>query len=541
MRISRTRTIVATVAAILCAAGTLNAQPAAGQPTRPSDTESLVRTPSGRLHGTVEADYRIFKGIRYGMPPVGRLRWRPAKPPVPWPGVKEATAPGPICPQLPAVFGGEPSTNEDCLFLNVTTPRVDAGAKRKPVLVWIHGAGTIGSGDVFDASRLAAEGDLVVVTINYRMGLFGGFGHPRLKDSGTLGLQDQRAALRWVRRNIAAFGGDPGNVSLFGVSFGATAVAAHTMSPGSRGLFDKVIMHSGFPTMDAPDGAIYRSLGRLPVFGWKKDSEARDLGEQMATYFGCDGEQPLKCLRAIPAARILEYPQGMSIFQTYAYGNKVLPGLPEDLLRAGKFAGVPVLAGSTRDEHRTFVAIRELTGDPIQDADYPAVLAQAFGDKADEVAAEYPLSDYESARVAFASVMTDRMWAKSTQEYLGLYARKSNVYSYEFNDQNPPPEFPFPEDLPSGAYHNSDISYLLRSPAFEAQLSAPQRALSTAMIKYWSAFAHTGRPAVAGLPAWPRYNSTGYVQSLAPGEGGIRPVDYASEHHLEFWKHLGDS
>ena len=136
--------------------------------------------------------------------------------------------------------------------------------------------------------------------------------------------------------------------------------------------------------------------------------------------------------------------------------------------------------------------------------------------------------------------MTDRMWAKGTQEYLDLYSEKSKVFFFEFADEFPPPEFPFPEGLPSGAYHNSDISYLLRGPDFEAQLTPAQLDLSDAMIEYWSAFARTGRPQVSGLPAWSRYDTTGMVQSLAPGAGGIAPVDYAAEHHLYFWDTLGD-
>lgn len=495
-----------------------------------------IRVGTGWLRGVVGSDYRLFQGIPYAAPPVGDLRWRSPRPPKPWAGVRPAEKPGAICPQLPVAFGGRPSTDEDCLFLNVTTPRVSRGDRPRPVLVWIHGAGTIGSGDVFDARRLAARGDLVVVTVNYRMGVFGAFGHPALKDSGTFGLQDQRAALKWVRRNIAVFGGDPRNVSLTGVSFGATAAAAHTLSPLSRGLFDKVIMHSGFPTMDAPAGAIYPFLGALPVYGWKSDADVRGLGTDMAKRFGCTGGDALACLRRIPAEKLLKYPQGMSIFQTYAYGNRELSDIPESLLRKGRFARVPVLAGATRDEHRTFVAIRAMTGSPIREEDYPAVLRQAFGDHADEVESAYPLSRYENANVAFAAVMTDRMWAKATKEYVDLYGRRNPVYFYEFADRNPPKEFPFPPGLPSGAYHNADIGYLFRSPSFERRLTFAQLRLSDAVIGYWSAFAHTGQPARGGLPAWPRYNTTGHVQSLAPDE--IGPVDYVAEHRLPFWNRI---
>lgn len=534
----RTALVTSTVALLTATIAPVTAAGGAGP--EPTPAENLVQIDTGKLQGEVHDDYRLFEGIPYGAPPTGNRRWKPAQRPASWDGVRDATRPGAICPQLPAVFGGVGSEEEDCLFLNVTTPRADTGDDKKPVLVWIHGAGTIGSGDVFEASRLAAQGDAIVVTINYRMGIFGAFGHPRLKDSGTIGLQDQRAALRWVRRNVEAFGGDKHNVSLFGVSFGATAAVAHTLAPRSRGLFDKVILHSAFPTMDAPDGAIYPFLEELPVYGWKSDAEVRELGSKMAEHFGCTGPRPLACLRGKSVKELLTYPDGMAIFQTYGYGNRELRRLPEELLRRGRFADVPVLAGSTRDEHRTFVAIRELIGYPIKDEDYTDVLTQAFGDKADEVEAVYPLSDYANARVAFASVMTDRMWAKGTQEYADLYGAKNEVYRFEFADENPPPEFPFPDGLPSGAYHNSDVSYLLRGPDFEGQLTTPQLALSDAMIEYWSAFARTGSPQVLGLPLWPRYDTTGLVQSLAPGAGGIAPVDFEDEHHLDFWNSLGD-
>ena len=338
---NRIRAAIAAVAVVSLTALIAPSLPAEGAPPESTSSEAVVRVDTGKLRGEVHDDYRLFEGIPYGAPPTGDLRWKPADRPASWSGVRDATQPGAICPQLPAVFGGVGSTEEDCLFLNVTTPRAGTGDDQKPVLLWIHGAGTIGSGDVFEASRLAAQGDVIVVTINYRMGIFGAFGHPGLKDSGTIGLQDQRAAMRWVRRNIAAFGGDEHNVSLFGVSFGATAAVAHTLSPRSRGLFDKVILHSAFPTMDAPDGAIYPFLEELPVYGWKSDAEARELGSQMAEHFGCTGGHPLACLRGKSVEDLLTYPQGMSIFQTYAYGNRELRALPEDLLRQGRFATRP--------------------------------------------------------------------------------------------------------------------------------------------------------------------------------------------------------
>ncbi|MFD0559137.1 para-nitrobenzyl esterase [Stackebrandtia endophytica] len=502
-------------------------------------TADVVTIDTGQVRGTVADDHRLFQGIPYAASTAGENRWLPPQPAASWEGVRDATRPGSPCPQVGGEYGGDDSFDEDCLFLNVTTPPESTGDK--PVVIWIHGNGSIGSGDVFSADRMAAQGDVIVVTVNYRMGVFGAFAHPELADSGTLGLQDQRAAMQWVQRNAAAFGGDPDNVTLFGVSFGATAISGHLIATESQGLFQRAIMHSGFSVMDAPDGALYEDLGAMDTFGWTVDAEQRAMGEAIAAELGCvgDSDTVLECLRAKTAEELLSYPAIMNIFQSYSHGSAELPQPPADALAAGDFAEVPVLAGSTLDEHRTFVAIRILTGAPIEDDRYDAVLAQAFGDDAAVVAQQYPLADYANANEAFAQVMTDRMWAQAIMRQNELLAAKNPVYFYEFADRNPPAEFPFPPQLEPGAYHNADISYLLRAPEFEAELSPEQLELSDAMIGYWSRFAWTGDPNGDGAVEWPMFGDSGYVQSLAPGEGGIGQVDFRSEHLLDFWESLG--
>ncbi|MGH8795373.1 MAG: carboxylesterase/lipase family protein [Stackebrandtia sp.] len=503
------------------------------------DKGNIVTTDAGKVRGVVEDDHRLFQGIPYAAPPKGDLRWAPPQPAEPWEGVRDASEPGSPCPQVGTPFGGDRVEEEDCLFLNVTTPKSGRTDDRKPVMVWLHGNGAIGSGDVFDASRLAADGDAVVVTLNYRLGVFGAFGHPELEDSGTLGLQDQRAALEWVQRNAEAFGGDPGNVTLFGISFGATAVSGHLMAEKSDGLFHRAIMHSGFSLMDVPAGGLYSWLEALPWYGWRTDEETRANGETVAAELGCaDPETALECLRAKPVKELLDYPQVMSIFQSYAFGNAELPQTPREAMEAGAFADVPVLAGATKDEHRTFAAIRELSGDPIED--YAAVLKTAFEDKASLVEEEYPLSDYDdNPTLAFATVMTDRMWASGTYEQNELLAAKSPTYFYEFADRNAPTEgFPFPDHLAPGAFHNADVSYLFRSPEFAEELTPEQLRLSDQLIQYWTTFARNGDPNGADLPEWPAFGDDGYVQSLAPGEEGITRSDYAAEHKLDFWRNL---
>jgi para-nitrobenzyl esterase len=195
---------------------------------------AVVRTDAGPVRGTVTDTYRLFQGIPYAASTAGEGRWHPPGPV--WRGRSpiDATRPGSMCPQQPSSYADVASLEEDCLCLNVTTPRSADSQQHKPVMVWIHGDGAVGAGSIFDARRLATRGDVVVVTINYRLGIFGAFGHPGLDGSGTFGLQDQQGALRWVARNAAAFGGDPGNVTVFGESYGGSPPAPTWSRPGRR-------------------------------------------------------------------------------------------------------------------------------------------------------------------------------------------------------------------------------------------------------------------------------------------------------------------
>ena len=491
----------------------------------------VVHTDTGDVRGTVHPDHRVFQGIPYAAPPAGELRWAPPQPAKPWTGERAATKPGSPCPQLKNAIADLSGTNEDCLFLNVTTPTKPGD--KKPVMVWIHGDGAIGSGDQFDPTRLAVDGDVVVVTFNFRLGVFGGFAHPELKDSGTIGLQDQRAVLQWVKRNAAAFGGDPGNVTLFGVSYGALSTSAHLMSKESHGLFHKVIMQSGFTLMDMPAGAVYEGIPALPWYGWTTTKDAQAQGVALAQQLGC---KDLACLRKVPVAKALAAPQVMNIFQPYALGNDQLPADPAQALANGEFANVPVLSGTTRDEHTTFVAFfRELAGAPVTAAAYPELLRKAFGDQAAKIQAEYPLKDFATPAVAWAAVITDRMWAKAQLKQNQLLSAKNPLWFYEFADRNAPLDIPFPKGFQAGAWHAGDVQYLFRTG--KTEMTKDQVALSDTMIGYWTNFAHRSDPNGEGLPDWPKFTTPDTVQSLAPN--AIRQVDYAQEHRLAFWEQLG--
>ncbi|MCY1058210.1 carboxylesterase family protein [Nannocystis sp. SCPEA4] len=494
--------------------------------------ESIVETDAGRVRGTLTDEVRLFQGIPYGAPPVGELRWHAPRPASAWTELRDATRPGNRCPQVGTAYVDIESDTEDCLYLNVTTPR-GPGSSR-PVMVWIHGDGAIGSGDLFDARRLASEGDVVVVTINYRLGVFGGFVYPGLEGSGTFGLQDQQLALQWVQRNAAAFGGDPDNVTLFGVSYGATATTAHMTSPTADGLFHRAILQSGEALMDIVPGSMGPAVPADPYLMWATSAEQEPLGLYVAEQLGCnEPATALACLRGLSVAQILRVPAIMHMFQPYVPGDEVLPENPGEALRAGRFRAMPVLAGHTRDEHRMFVGLfHDLAGAPVSAEQYPDLLTTAFGAQAEAVAAAYPLADYASPGTAWAQLLTHRLWARTTFEQNAAFAERAPVYFYEFAEESVH-DLPFSAELRTGALHADEGEYLFGDGS---SLTPPRLRLSEAMIRYWTNFARTGDPNGEQLPTWDRFTAaTPNVLALAAGEGGIRPIDHRTEHKLEFW------
>ena len=500
----------------------------------------IVNTDRGLVRGAVMDGCRLFQGIPYAAPTAGESRWRSPGPREAWSETRDATRPGGMCPQQPSSYADVESVDEDCLFLNVTAPMGAGPEHLKPVMVWIHGDGAIGAGNIFDARRLAAVGDVVVVTINYRLGIFGAFGCPGLEGSGTFGLQDQQAALKWVRRNAAAFGGDPGNVTLFGESYGGLSTSAHLVAPSSAGLFHRAIVQSGFALMDLPAGGAFPGLPALPWYGWRASAEVEALGAAVAAQLGCaDPTTAPGCLRGKTPQDLFPFAQP---FQPYGFGGRVLPEVPAQALRDGRFQRVPVISGGTRDEQRLFVGLfRVLAGQPVTADQYPVLLAAAFGEHADEVQGQYPLSAYPTPNLAWATLLTDRMWARSTFEQHGLLAAHVPTYAYEFADRQAPMYLPFPEDFPPGAFHAADVPYLFPDQKFQAGSTPEQRRLSEQMMRYWANFARSGDPNGDGLPRWSpfaRAESVPFVLSLAPAPGGISGVDYAAEHKLDFWTRL---
>jgi para-nitrobenzyl esterase len=516
------RISVAVVIAGVMSVGLLSVARAAGDGL----DASVVRTETGMVRGRVSGAVRVFDGIPYAAPPVGALRWQAPRPAAAWPGVRDATRPGNRCAQNPnPVAGTAGSTSEDCLYLNVTTPVNARGAL--PVLVYLHGGGlTSGAGSDLEPRRLAAREQVVVVTVNYRLGVFGFFGAPGLAGSGTFGLRDQQAALAWVRRDIAGFGGNPHNTTLFGESGGGDSVCAHLASPAAWPLIDRAVVQSGTCSDANPVDVLYPGAGAA-VATWQPLSTVEHNGSSAAAELGCPAAD-LDCLRAVPVTRLLTDTAVAAVYWSPTYGTPVLPQRPAAAIATGRFAHVPLVIGTTRDEGTLLTA---LSGQAETPAAYRDLLSRAFGDRADTVAAAYPAGT-RPAR-AWAAIVGDRGYVCPNQGSAHVLARQTRTYAYEFADPAPPLILHLDPPFPLGAYHGSDVPYLWDT---QFPLNPAQRRLSDQMLDYLGRFAATGNPNGPGTPYWPAVHPHGpapVVQRLAPDAVG--PTTTAAAHHCPLW------
>lgn len=497
----------------------------------PGLNSGIVHTNSGPVRGQVAPGYVLFQGIPYAAAPVGPLRWQPPQPVAPWDELRDASQAGPRCVQNAAFdLAGGRNVAEDCLSVNVWSP---TGADARPVLVWIHGGGFgNGSGNVVNADWLVTKGDIVVVTLNYRLGALGFLAHPALGD-GNYGLADQQAALRWVRDNIAAFGGDPKKVTVGGDSAGAMSVCDHLVAPASTGLFRAAIIQSG------PCGA-------------QSDlAHARTVSLDYAKSVGCgEVRAAADCLRALPADRLDEPPVYFDIGADGLTGPvSGTPALPVDPVGAldakapgvGAGARVPVLIGVTRDEYRTFAALEFLRTNRVPGiGEYPVELTQTFGADAAAIAQRYPPQRYgDSVPLAYSAAVTDGIFSCVTDRMAKGLAAHAPVYAYEFNDGTAPAPDPLRRaPFPLGASHALDMRYLFDIGGAPA-LNAEQRRLSDQMIGYWSSFVRDGAPRGPGLPDWPTVDSDTVGAWLSLQLDGSRvDTSYAAEHQCTFWESL---
>jgi para-nitrobenzyl esterase len=505
-----------------------------------------VRLDSGLLSGLTSADgiVRAFKGVPYAKPPVGNLRWRAPQPPDPWNGVRKAEQFGPRCLQpsrLPTsiqYFGTE-AEGEDCLYLNVWTA-AKSPEERRPVMVWIHGgAFYLGSGalPIFDGEALARKG-AVVVTVNYRLGRLGFLAHPELtaecqeRASGNYGWLDLIAALQWVQRNIGAFGGDPGCVTIFGQSVGSQTVCAFMASPLTRGLYHRAIGQSG--------GA----LG-LPGHTGGGSMLLLDAAEKAGAEFArALGAHTIEELRAKPADEIqlvrpeagwivkpiLDPSEPGPIERDTAWAlidGHVLPEPPDAVFARGGQIDVPLLTGSTTSEGALFA------GAPLR-AFVDKARAE-FGDMADSFLELYPASTDAEAAAATKTARGDQSFVAQNWMWARLHAQnaRSKAFLYSFNRVPPAPEL---KDI--GAFHTSDIPYVFQT--FAAYKHWPWQPwdyeLSGLISSYWVNFSRSGDPNGDGLPVWPNFDVSTDATMTFADRTSVSPI--ANPSRLAFWDAL---
>lgn len=490
--------------------------------TAAADNPPKALTESGIVMGATTEGLSEFLGIPYAAAPVGTLRWRPPERYGFFPGFfLQATQFGSACTQ-PGGIG-----SENCLFLNVFTPRPDLGyrwPRGLPVMVWIHGGGLVdGSSTGFDPEWLVKQG-VIVVTLNYRLGYLGFFAQSAIDAEDHLkanyGLMDQQFALKWVRRNIAGFGGDPDRVTVFGESAGGQSVYAQLASPLATGLFRGAIAESG----SYEEFQDYFSYLLTLAEGETTGSAAVPSGAAIADSVGCLSQEA-SCLRAVPAATMVAGEP--SILYPYVDGT-LLPQTIGAAFASGEFNRVPVISGTNHDEYRVFVAAEyDLEGNPIlTSAEYDTAVTALWGPSlAPAVLALYPFASYPFGGEALGASGTDGGFSCPARNADQALSKFVTTYVYEFNDENaPPPQSAFGGLLtfPLGAYHGAEIQYLFKGYdplglSVTLTLSPTQLELSDAMVRYWTQFAKTGDPNSPGEPLWSKYSaSTDQFQSLIP-------------------------
>ena len=476
-------------------------------------TPTIVETRYGAVRGVAIKGLYAFRGIPYAAPPVGDLRWKVPQPPTRWKGVRDASKFGNVCPQINSA--GQFAGDEDCLVLNVFVSQDNRGRKQ-PVMVFLHGGGNK-NGDTqytptpLDTPPLAKKG-VVIVTVEYRLGLLGFLAHPLLTvegggSSGHYALMDMIAALQWVKQNITRFGGDPHRVMLFGQSAGSYDIQMLLASPAAQGLFSAAGMESNVIP-----------LGQLPAF-----SLAEAGGEEAASALGCSSARNvLACLRGVSVDMLVNLP--VNFAEGPGIGSPFLPRDPFTVLQQNG-SPVPLLIGSNREEWSVF-------DDPNAQLDYSEAIHERFDQfgsgVADEVLSLYPLSDYSSAAYAVIIVDTDFNMSCEVRSVarVATGANREPVWRYFYTHG-------FENDLslaPFGAFHTAELFFLFGNFDDSKQPgggivytpSAADLAFSRSLMAYWTRFAATGNPNSAGATAWPQYDAS--TESMLQLDDTFAPI-----------------
>jgi para-nitrobenzyl esterase len=504
---------------------------------------SVVQTENGLLRGKAAPPYRAFLGIPYAQPPLGEWRWRSPQPVSSWSGQRDATRLNAACPQpAHALTHAIKERNEDCLYLNVYTPASAQAGDALPVIVWFHGGAFMtGSATEYGAEELAETGKVVVVTVNYRLGVLGFMALPELRKEDprmNFGLQDQVAALKWVQRNIGQFGGNAAKVTAAGESAGGQSVLIHLVSPHTKGLFHRAIVQSAAPT------GLFNAPFTL--------EQASVTGNGFANGANCpEGPDRLTCLRAKPVDALVNAVPYSTDFRKA--GGGVVPVIDGDLypehvfdgIKAGRFHKLPVLIGMTRDELQALVALAYQLNEgrrPTEE-EYQNSLS-SFGtppEAAKLLTGMYPSSRYDSPQNALSALFTDFLFQCPNNRAVKVLAKQVPTFAYRFDDRHAPSILNQPGlEL---AYHASELRYLFDIWT-DRPLNAEQQALATRMKKYWANFAATGDPnrSLAGtdkaLPDWPRFNWVTSSYKVLNTDDGKRTLSFGalpSQHKCLFW------
>ena len=510
--------------ALITATALLLAAPLAAQSAPQGE---VVTTTSGKVEGFIRNGALEFRGIPYAAPVAGDARWNLPQPAAPWTGVLPAMHFGGACPQAARYGLTERSDEENCLTLNVSLPT--AKAPKRPVLVWLHGGAFVGgAASLYRLDRLAKGMDAVVVSVNYRLGVFG-FMAPPAGTSGAghvLGLEDQRLAMRWIKANVASFGGDPENITLAGESAGAASVCMQLMAPeANKGLFHRAIIQSG------ACGTPLRTLPQAEAFAAKVAKEA-----------GCSD---LACLKAKDPQALIAAGSRASKGELLAFapftGNPTVPRPTLEALKAGEFLRVPVLNGFTRDEMRLYVGYDVQGGAKITPETYPAAVRAIYGDKADKVLARYPLKPGEHPAETLGSLMTDFMPGLGITHCLmlesgRLLGQHTPVFQWEYADRTAPvrgvsiPISPEP-GFNLGAVHSAELNALFPNFSNTAAMTAPDlgpasQDLADLIVSTWSAF-------IRCTPLGKDWPSTTVMRFDIRN---VRPRDLWSEYQCDFWR-----